>query len=301
MDPMPRVKEKPASHEYRVSTDAVRAEYRERRAAASIDLLTRRSNAAADLASQAAVRIPAEQGFLVCSPGTFDVAAVVAAALETVESVNIEEKKAEANKSFMTKLGNMKAMTLESPFLQFAMRPEIVASAAAYLGMVPIVQFANVYHSSHAADELAKSQLYHCDSDEVTQVKIFVFCEDVTPEAGPLTVVPADLSQRVRDHVHYKYKKRLSDEQVREALGDDLVEVPITGPAGTVVFVDTSRCLHFGSRISTVGVRRLVVMLQYVTPLAFILPEHDFHAGAAFRHLLRDDHDAVTALLLGGR
>jgi hypothetical protein len=301
MDPAKKVKEKPASHEFRVSTDAVRAQYRERRAEASSNVVRGRTLAAAALEGQAAVRIPADQGFLVCPPGAFDVGGVIAAALNTVEHVNIEEKKVEANKPFMTKLGDMRAMTLESPFLQFALRHEIVASAADYLGLVPIIQFANVYHSSHAADELAKSQLYHCDSDEVTQVKIFIFCEDVTPESGPLTVVPANLSQRVRDHVRYKYKKRLSDEQVREALGDDLVEVPITGPAGTVVFVDTSRCLHYGSRISTVGVRRLVVMLQYVTPLAFILPEDDFRLGATFRHLLRDDHDAVTALILGGR
>ena len=40
-------------------------------------------------------------------------------------------------------------------------------------------------------------------------------------------------------------------------------------------------------------------MLQYVTPLAFILPEDDFRAGASFRHLWREDHDELTTLLLG--
>ena len=296
-----RAKEKPASHEFRVSTDAVRAEYREKRAAASAAVLAERKNAMASMLPLAALRIPVDQGFLVCQPGAFDVADVIAVALDTVEHVNLEDKKAEANKPFMTKLGDMRAMTLESPFLQFGLRPEVVASAADYLGLVPILQFANVYHSSQAGEELAKSQLYHCDSDEVTQVKIFVFCEDVTNESGPLTVVPADLSQRVRDHTAYKYKKRLTDDQVREALGPDLVEVSITGPAGTVVFVDTSRCLHYGSRITAAGVRRLVVMLQYVTPLAFILPEDDFRSSASFRHLARPGHDDVTALLLGAR
>jgi hypothetical protein len=46
---------------------------------------------------------------------------------------------------------------------------------------------------------------------------------------------------------------------------------------------------------------RLVVMLQYVTPLAVILPEDDFRSGASFRHLLRPEADSVTALLLGAR
>ena len=52
---------------------------------------------------------------------------------------------------------------------------------------------------------------------------------------------------------------------------------------------------------STPGLRRLVVMLQYVTPLAFILPEDDFRGGTSFRHLYRPHHDQLTALVLGAR
>ena len=43
---------------------------------------------------------------------------------------------------------------------------------------------------------------------------------------------------------------------------------------------------------------RLVVMLQYVTPLAFILPD-DHREGAQFKHMASDAHDEVTRLVLG--
>jgi hypothetical protein len=86
-----KVKEKPASHEFRVSTDAVRAGYREKRAAASAAVLAERKQAAARMLPLATVQIPVDRGFLVCPPGAFDVAGVIAAALDTVEHVNVDE------------------------------------------------------------------------------------------------------------------------------------------------------------------------------------------------------------------
>ena len=54
---------------------------------------------------------------------------------------------------------------------------------------------------------------------------------------------------------------RLSDEEL----------VPFTGPPGTMTFIDTSTCLHFGSRLAPGAAERLVVQFQYLTPPAFDL------------------------------
>ena len=86
--------------------------------------------------------------------------------------------------------------------------------------------------------------------------------------------MPASQSQQVRERVSYRYKQRLSDEQVQVASAESLREVALIGPAGTLAFLDTSRCLHYGSRISSPDARRLVIMLQYITPSAFILPDY---------------------------
>jgi hypothetical protein len=214
-------------------------------------------------------------------------------------SVDLEEKRAKANKPFMVSLDAMDEISLDSPLLRFALRPDIVASTARYLGVVPILQYANVMYSSHVAAEPSKSQLYHCDSDEAEQVKVFVLCEEVTPASGPLTFVPAAQSQVVRDKTGYKYKSRLTDEAVHTAFGPGLTETALTGAPETIAFIDTSRCLHYGSRILDDSARRLVVMLQYITPAAFILPEGDFREGAKFRHLARPEHDEVTSMVLG--
>ncbi len=290
---------KPPSHAFRISTDPVRQEYRRNRAAALRDQTERRAQVAAEIASAAAVALTRDAGYAVCPPGTFaDVPAIVDAARDVVAHVDLEEKRAKANKPFLMKLLKAETLADDEPILRFALRRDIIATAARYLGVVPILQYANVLYSSHTADEPAKSQLYHCDSDEAEQVKVFVLCEDVTRDTGPLTFLPASQSQVIRDRVQYRYKTRLSDDAVREAAGGPLQEIALTGPAGTTAFLDTSRCFHYGSRFGDKSARRVVVMLQYITPLAFILPD-DFREGAAFRHLARPEHDELTSMVLG--
>jgi hypothetical protein len=292
------MKEKPANHLFRVGTDDDRRTYRNQRSQELRALLEPRERLASVIADSAAIAIARDDGYAVCAQGTIaGTDALVGLARETVARVDLAAKKADANKPFMVKLLDMKRMTVDSPLLQFGLRCDIVAAAARYLGTIPILQYANVLYSSHAAGEFSKSQLYHCDSDEAEQVKIFVICETVTPSEGPLTFLTASESQQVRDHVQYRYKHRLSDEDVRAAVGTTPREVALTGPAGTLAFLDTSRCFHYGSRIASADTRRLVVMLQYVTPLAFILP--DYPAGTTFGALAAAGRDEVERLVLG--
>jgi hypothetical protein len=294
MDGQP--KHKSANHPFRVSTDPVRQEYRRERAARSTQDLDRRAAAVAELGPPPVI-VPEDTGFAIVAHDTFDTAAVIDVAREVVAGTDIERAKAKANKPFMMKLSDMGATTLASPLLQFALRRDIIASAATYLGLVPILQYASVFYSSHANAEPAKSQLYHCDSDEVSQMKVFVLCEEVTPANGPLTFIPASLSQRVRDAVGYEYNTRLTDDQVYGVLGGRH-DVALLGAPGTIAFIDTSRCLHYGSRFTDPTARRVVVMLQYVTPLAFILPD-DHRQGARFRHLAEPGMDDISTLVLG--
>jgi hypothetical protein len=293
-------KAKPPSHAFRVSTDEIRLQYRRERAAEIHDRLERRLRLAPDLARDAVVTVSREDGYVILPAGQLELDAVLAASHGALASADVAGKQAEAHKAFLISLADQSAWTLESPILQLGLRREIVAAAAAYLGMVPILQYANFMYSSHTGDELLKSQLYHCDSDEAEQIKVFVLCDEVTPATGPLTFIPADRSQLVRDRTGYRYKTRLTDLDVSDSLGGLDSEVALTGPSGTTAFIDTSRCLHYGSRFQDEGAQRLVLMLQYVTPLAFLYPD-DHRSTARFRHLNSASPDEVTALVLGAQ
>ena len=113
-----------------------------------------------------------------------------------------------------------------------------------------------------------------------------------------MTFIPALASERLRTATGYKYKTRLTDAQAVETLGAEGRGIQMLGPAGTAAFLDTSRCFHYGSRFVDTTRQRIVVMLQYITPLAFILPD-DHRDGARFAHLVSSQTDELTRLTLG--
>jgi hypothetical protein len=60
-----------------------------------------------------------------------------------------------------------------------------------------------------------------------------------------------------------KDSARYTDEELATH-GDPAAAIRLVGPAGTAAVVDTSRCLHAGSRIPD-GHFRLVLIIQYCT------------------------------------
>ena len=169
---------------------------------------------------------------------------------------------------------SVRGLDLSSPLLRFALSEQVVAPAARYLGMVPILTGVTVLASPFISDDsFAGSQLFHSDWEDRSQVKVFVHCSDVRPEHGPLTAVAAHASTQVKEAVDYHYGGphfRLPDEEVLPRVDAQDITA-FVGPVGSCTFIDTSRCLHLGSRVQRGASERLVVQFQYLTPAAFDL------------------------------
>ena len=282
----------------RKGTARDRGAYVRFRKVTSLPTLIRRRWAARSLPRNA-FTLPPGAGFLVLPPGRFpEVDEITAAAQATVAAADMDAKIKTGHKTFLVSLLNQSDLTLDSPFMRLALRPDIVSAVAGYLGVLPILEYINVLCSNHVQEPLSKSQLLHCDSDAETQVKIFVLCTEVTTENGPLVILGADSSRRLRARVTYRHNHRITDEEAVAALGslDDLHA--ITGPPGTICCVDTSRCFHYGSRIAAPTGRRLVVLMQYITPWAFIMPPN-YSQAARFRRLGAAASDPTTRAVLG--
>lgn len=205
-----------------------------------------------------------------------------------------------------TKLLDTDGLTLDSPYLRFVLQPNILRSVSAYLGVVPILKDIDIWYSTHpGTEELANSQLYHCDWESVTQLKVFVHATDVTPDSGPLTVMGAKTSQHVRERLGYTYLNngkddtygRITDEMIQDLIGDQ-DQHTLTGEAGTVAFVDTGRCLHYGSRMRAESPPRTLVYYQFLPPTAFTQPL-DYRKRAPFRHLAHPGLSRLQRLVLG--
>jgi hypothetical protein len=147
-------------------------------------------------------------------------------------------------------------------YLDFITSSELLAVVMDYLGTVPRLSRAQppgvrFMESNLALDEephLAPraSQLYHIDFYDSPQVYILVALEEITPECGPWTFLPASVTDRIATQIGYReagYGYRVKDEAIRPLIRKG-EEIAFTVPKGGVLFIDSSRCFHFGSRNS---------------------------------------------------
>lgn len=263
------------------------------------ELALRRSRVP-ELAGSPDLVIPPDRGYTVVSAGRIPEANEIAAVTRRlVDAALIEAPVAGKKPQLLTGLLPEKDLTLGSPFIRFALRPDVLRCVSDYLGAVPLLADVDVW-ASLPSSELANSQLYHCDWADLSQVKVFVHGSDVDRESGPIVVMGATESESVRRRVRYRWRGehyRISDERMRSLVADG-VSQEVLGPAGTVALVDTCRCFHYGSRLSEPGASRALCMLRFSLPSAFASPR-DRRERAPFRDLATPALSEVERLVLG--
>ena len=160
----------------------------------------------------------------------------------------------------------------ENPVLvDFALSAPVLGMATRYLGAVPyLCRVDLVYSLPRPNTDNVASQLFHVDPEGLTQVKFFIHAYDVGEPEGPFTFIPADETERIiaavralRRRQGKPHSGRYLDEEI-EAVGGTQSIVRLQGPTGDGVAIDTSRCLHMGSRVRP-GAFRLCLYLQYCT------------------------------------
>lgn len=199
----------------------------------------------------------------------------IADQLAGIESWNAERqaKFRSGKQAFYRHLLNDDDLRRNPDLVEFALSGPLLGAVTRYLGMVPYLTRVDlVYSVSRGTDEKIESQLFHLDHEGLRQVKYFIYVYDVDEPEGPFTFLPADTSFRVVNDVrgwrnthgrgNVESRRYLDEEIAGVNAAHDIVTVK--GPAGAGVAVDTSRCLHLGSRVSP-GAFRLVLYLQYCT------------------------------------
>lgn len=161
------------------------------------------------------------------------------------------------NKRFLLSILSGADFCAHPELIDFMVSRPILDTATDYLGSVPLLAGAALWWSPRNETALS-SQLYHLDNEDWSQVKLLINVFDVTDDHGPFTFLPADISDEICDAVGYR-TGRIDDAQVGEA-GEHALE--LVGRAGSGAFVDTARCLHFGSRANRLD--RLVLMIQFL-------------------------------------
>lgn len=134
--------------------------------------------------------------------------------------------------------------------------PPLVNAIANYLGEIPVLHTVRLWLSP-PNDSTKSSQLFHFDEEDSKQVKLFINITPMGPEYGPFTFINANKSlQFLKMH-----KRRYPDELIFKRLSHrDITQ--LSEHEKSVGLVDTSRCLHYGSRFNKIN--RLLLMAQYI-------------------------------------
>jgi len=157
--------------------------------------------------------------------------------------------------------------------IAFATSEDILSIISKYLGTIPVLQNMHIFYSDNKEFYKGRSQEYHLDGLDTKQVKCFIPLEDITEDCGPLTVIPAYESMKLYSKLKKKHgplrNQKFSDETIYNHISKQKA-IPLTGKVGSIIFADTSRCYHYGSRPASKS--RLVLMLHYTTAFSKNMP-----------------------------
>lgn len=156
----------------------------------------------------------------------------------------------------------------DSPFFEFALNRNMIELVSNYFGEIPILYRMFVWQSRFTGN-LENSQLCHRDWDGMSILKVFVFLNDVDESNGPLTAYSIATSKLIEKDYSYEIGGYVSDEDLEHYANDQQV---FCGKAGSVVVIDTAKCFHFGSRISSKHKKRYVACFWYAPKGAFSTP-----------------------------
>ena len=184
-----------------------------------------------------------------------------------------DEDKRKEKRAFLRNLLNNEDLRNHPILVDFALSDWALSVVTDYLHVVPYLNRVDLLYSvPRPTDDRIASQLFHVDPEGVTQVKFFVNVFDTDDDDGPFTFIPADESRRIirairslRTRQGTPHVGRYTDDEI-DAAGGSRSIIRVTGPRGSGVAVDTSRCLHLGSRVRF-GSFRLCMYLQYCASL----------------------------------
>ena len=235
------------------------------------------------LSSPYAKTIDRTKGFFVFN-GEFlpEISEAVGEAARLYEAKQHEISVSDAKKRFFMNIMTPADLDKCVKITALANHSAMYETAAAYLGTFPKLRSVGVYVSEANTSQIS-SQMFHYDTNDLTQVKCFINVNDVDPENGPFTFLSAEISKGIGSR---RMGGRVDDKEVFARISEEDL-VSLTGPAGTGAFVDTSKCLHYGSRCRS-G-RRIVIMIQY-TPHPDLSMKMEKYSRKGTPLLISDGH-----------
>ncbi|MGI8631755.1 MAG: hypothetical protein ACR2NA_04315 [Solirubrobacterales bacterium] len=177
-------------------------------------------------------------------------------------------------RAFIRDLMRPEDLPIYPSFLDFALSSDVLSTVAAYMDQIPVlsttvppgVRLTESSIDGQVDDTYKSSQLYHLDIHDTRAVYVILLVRDATPDSGPFTFLSASTSAKVAHELGYRKRHaryQLSDEAVYSVVNEREAR-PFTYPKGSILYIDSNRCMHYGSRDA--HTTRYQLMCSYMTP-----------------------------------
>ncbi len=161
---------------------------------------------------------------------------------EKLENINSLQRSADRKEFFYNILTEQDI--IENPeLMEFALSDKVLNSLMSYYGYVPKLCSLGLFVSPPNTST-KRSQMWHYDGTDLHHVKCFINVFDVGEDDGPFSFIPADRSLELEKVTSRRWK--VPDITEENELKD---VIQLVSPPGGLAFTDTSRCLHYGSRV----------------------------------------------------
>jgi hypothetical protein len=169
-------------------------------------------------------------------------------------------KPGESHRSFFQSILKGEDLQKYPSILNFVLSSDVLNVVCQYLNTIPILSTtlppgvrlaeSSITFDSKPHEGFRESQVYHLDHHDRPMVYVIVLLKDVTKRCGPFCFLPISTSERATRALRYQSRDvdyRVTDEQMYKVI--DAAEMQeMSLPRGTVLFLDSSLCFHYGSR-----------------------------------------------------
>jgi hypothetical protein len=158
-------------------------------------------------------------------------------------------------------LGN--EIELDNPFLSLALHPRILEIASFYMRMHVYLRALELWWDRPTPNAPTDTQLWHRDSDDVMNLKVFVYFNDVDVDGGPFCFIPRSqvLGDRSLLVANTPAEGRVTDENMASMVSRKDWRICVGG-IGSVIFCDTTG-YHKG--LKPTKNHRLMLTIQYTS------------------------------------
>jgi hypothetical protein len=240
------------------------------------DAIQRRTAAAAYNKRHPDTRLGRADGYAILAPGSIpNTDDIIALSVNLFEEKQRQLEAGDTNNpkkwAFLRSILTNQDLARNPELVDFALSDALLSLVTNYLGTIPHLNRIDLLYSvNHGGEEAISSQIYHLDPEGTRQAKLFMNLRDVGPDEGPFTFIPASETSRIVNAIR-KHRPADTEMAAGRYLDDELAAVggldkaiSVSGAKGSAGLVDTSRCLHFGSRVKP-GTYRLCLYIQYCT------------------------------------